>query len=614
MSLEKLVELSRRYGADLAYTVAESGNTSFKDKEFLYIKPTGMELANITEADFVRLDCSILREWQDWGENAENEARSCRLMRYAAVDGGVPSIEAPLHAMLPYRYVAHLHPALVNGMVCGKDGEAIAQKLFPGAPYVAYRAPGVTLAQCMRRAIAACPEAPKVVFLKNHGVVVAADDPSEIDAMYSDMLAKLEAHCAGLGVPTALVKAAEPDAATVAEYAPLLRSWLGDAECSRVVCATGAFHVASGALTPEHNGATGAFGLLAETPSPEAIASFAERFGGKPAIVSIPGKVVFCAGSNRAEAENIRRRAENYALTEQIAAAFGGVRLLTDAELALVKQGTSCACRRLPLAGKVAVVTGGAQGFGYGIARELAGFGADIVIADMNVAGAAKAAAEIGPGALGVAVNIADEASVEAMFTEVVRAFGGVDLFVANAGVLKAGSVKDFNLKDWEFVTDVNYNGYFLCAKHCARLMSRQNKASGRWTDIVQVNSKSGLVGSKNNGAYAGSKFGSIGLTQSFALELIADKIKVNSVCPGNFFDGPLWSDPVKGLFVQYLNTGKVPGAKTVEDVKAYYENLIPMRRGCFPEDVARAIAYSVLQQYETGQAIPVTGGQVMLS
>jgi sorbitol-6-phosphate 2-dehydrogenase len=144
--------------------------------------------------------------------------------------------------------------------------------------------------------------------------------------------------------------------------------------------------------------------------------------------------------------------------------------------------------------------------------------------------------------------------------------------------------------------------------------MSVQNAKSNLWTDIVQVNSKSGLAGSKNNGAYAGSKFGGLGLVQSFALELVADKIKVNAVCPGNFLDGPLLSDPVRGLFVQYLNAGKVPGAKTVEDVRRHYESLVPMNRGCFPADVAKAIIYAVTQKYETGQAIPVTGGQIMLN
>jgi sorbitol-6-phosphate 2-dehydrogenase len=131
--------------------------------------------------------------------------------------------------------------------------------------------------------------------------------------------------------------------------------------------------------------------------------------------------------------------------------------------------------------------------------------------------------------------------------------------------------------------------------------------------DIVQVNSKSGLRGSNRNFAYAGGKFGGIGLTQSFARELVEDGIKVNAVCPGNFFEGPLWSDPEKGLFVQYLRTGKVPGAATIDDVRRFYESKVPMGRGCRPADVVRAILYLVEQEYETGQALPVTGGQVML-
>jgi len=88
----------------------------------------------------------------------------------------------------------------------------------------------------------------------------------------------------------------------------------------------------------------------------------------------------------------------------------------------------------------------------------------------------------------------------------------------------------------------------------------------------------------------------------------------VNAICPGNYFEGPLWSDPEKGLFVQYLRAGKVPGASTVDDVKKFYTDKVPMKRGCLPLDVARAIIYLHEQQYETGQALPVTGGQVMLN
>lgn len=286
--------------------------------------------------------------------------------------------------------------------------------------------------------------------------------------------------------------------------------------------------------------------------------------------------------------------------------------------------GTSSAAKVTGRAGvvnnKVCVVTGGAQGFGEGIVRELIKNGAIVFIADMNVDGAKALAdklnAEAGrTKAFGVAVNVTDEDSVHKMVGEIVDTVGGIDLFVSNAGVLKAGSVKDMTLKDFEFVTDVNYVGFFLCTKHVAPVMELMNKASGAYfTDIISISSKSALEGSNKNGAYAGSKFGSVGLVQSFAKELVADNTKVNTVCPGNFFDGPLWSDPDRGLFVQYLNTGKVPGAKTVEDVKRFYEAQVPMNRGCDGEDVTKAILYSVEQKYETGQAIPVTGGQVMLN
>ena len=144
--------------------------------------------------------------------------------------------------------------------------------------------------------------------------------------------------------------------------------------------------------------------------------------------------------------------------------------------------------------------------------------------------------------------------------------------------------------------------------------MKIQRAASPEYiADIIEINSKSGLSGSNKNFAYAGSKFGGIGLTQSFALELAPYGIKVNAVCPGNFLDGPLWSDPVKGLFVQYLNAGKVPGAKTVEDVRRFYEAKVPLGRGCRTDDVAKAVSYIIDQKYETGQALPVTGGQEML-
>ena len=267
------------------------------------------------------------------------------------------------------------------------------------------------------------------------------------------------------------------------------------------------------------------------------------------------------------------------------------------------------------LAGKIAIVTGAAQGFGKGIAEELYKEGCTVVIADMNQPLAETVAGELGERACAIPVNVSDEESVANMVARTVEKYGGLDLMLANAGVVRSGPLATFEKKDMEFVTSINYTGLFLCCKYAAIIMQAQHEADpAAMFDIVAMSSKSGLVGSNRNFAYAGSKFGSIGLVQSFALELCAYNIKVNAICPGNYLDGPLWTDPVRGLFVQYLEDGKVPGAKTVEDVRRFYEAKVPMNRGCLPLDVARAVMYCVEQQYETGQAIPVTGGQVMLA
>lgn len=272
-----------------------------------------------------------------------------------------------------------------------------------------------------------------------------------------------------------------------------------------------------------------------------------------------------------------------------------------------------------PMAGKVVMVTGAAQGFGFGIARGMAAMGAHVVIADINGPAAGAAADRIG-GAGGsaqvvpVTMNVADPESTGRGVDAVVSAFGGIDVYVSNAGVVRAGGVAELSVDDFDQVTRVNYRGYFIGVRAVAPVMAAQHAANPQvWGDIIEVNSKSGLVGSKKNFAYSGSKFGGIGLTQSFALELVESGIKVNAVCPGNFLDGPLWQDPDHGLLVQYLRAGKVPGATTVQDVLEYYEGKVPIGRGCRPEDVLKAICYAVEQQYETGQAIPVTGGQTML-
>jgi len=268
---------------------------------------------------------------------------------------------------------------------------------------------------------------------------------------------------------------------------------------------------------------------------------------------------------------------------------------------------------------KIAIVTGGAQGFGAGIAEALFGMKVNVVVADLNektgksfVDGLNSSSS--GNKALFIHSDVSDAESVRKLVENTVSAFGGLDLMVSNAGVLKAGGLDEMDPATFSKTTEINYNGYFYCAKYASEIMIIQNREKPEYfSDIIQINSKSGLRGSNRNFAYAGGKFGGIGLTQSFALELAPFRIKVNSICPGNFYEGQLWSDPQKGLFVQYLKTGKVPGAKTIEDVRKHYEKQVPLKRGCRLEDVVKALLYIIDQEYETGQAVPVTGGQVML-
>ncbi|SMO69825.1 sorbitol-6-phosphate 2-dehydrogenase [Saccharicrinis carchari] len=270
--------------------------------------------------------------------------------------------------------------------------------------------------------------------------------------------------------------------------------------------------------------------------------------------------------------------------------------------------------------GKTAVVTGGAQGFGGGLAEHFIKDGANVIIADLNEEKGQEYAAELNKQtasnkAFFVKVDVSDPDSVQELIFKTVCEFGGFDVIVSNAGILRAGGLDEMTPETFELMTKVNYTGYFYCAKYAAPVLKLQTAHKpGYYADIIQINSKSGLKGSNRNFAYAGGKFGGLGLTQSFALELMPSRVKVNSVCPGNFFDGPLWSDPEKGLFVQYLNAGKVKGAKSIDDVKAFYEAQVPAGRGCTVIDVMRAVYYIIEQEYETGQAVPVTGGQEMLN
>jgi sorbitol-6-phosphate 2-dehydrogenase len=265
------------------------------------------------------------------------------------------------------------------------------------------------------------------------------------------------------------------------------------------------------------------------------------------------------------------------------------------------------------LQNKTAIVTGGAQGLGQAISQRLAREGCRVLIADVNEAGANATAAaiakETGQTVLGMKIDVTQEAEVKALFDRGVKEFGRVDIVVANAAILIAEPIIDADAEKWRAVINVNLFGYFLVTKHACRVMKGQGGGS-----IVNINSKSGKKGSAANSAYAASKFGGVGHTQSVALEMAPYNVRCNAICPGNLLDSPLWNHPEKGLFVQYLRAGKVPGAMSVEDVRRAYVSQVPMKRGCSYDDVCNAVVFLASDQssYITGISLSVTGGQEM--
>jgi sorbitol-6-phosphate 2-dehydrogenase len=258
---------------------------------------------------------------------------------------------------------------------------------------------------------------------------------------------------------------------------------------------------------------------------------------------------------------------------------------------------------------RIALVTGGAQGLGQAICQRLAAEGCHVVVADLNEEKAIQTAGEIASSTdrrtLAIKVDISNEEQVAAMVDRTMQTFGRLDILVANAGILIAEELTEFPAEKWRAVINVNLFGYFLCAKHAARVMKAQKKGV-----ILDINSKSGKKGSFKNSAYAASKFGGIGLTQSIALELAEYGVRVNAICPGNLLDSPLWNEGPNALFKQYARNRGV----TEEEVRQIYINQVPMKRGCTYQDVCNVVVFLASDQssYMTGQAINVTGGQEM--
>ena len=246
----------------------------------------------------------------------------------------------------------------------------------------------------------------------------------------------------------------------------------------------------------------------------------------------------------------------------------------------------------MELSGKVALVTGAAQGIGKAIAMLLARNGADVVVSDINLEKAQETANEIegmGRRSFAIKVNVADLKDVERMVEAIVEQFGRIDILVNNAGITRDRLILRMTEEDWDAVLDVNLKGTFNCTKAAIRYMSKQK--SGK---IVSIASVSGEMGNPGQANYAASKAGVIGFTKTIAREFAGRGINVNAIAPG---------------YIQTPMTDAVP-EKTKEELK----RMIPMERLGKPEDVAQAVLFLVSENssYITGQVLNVNGGIYM--
>lgn len=652
--IEELIGISRFYGCNKDFVIAGGGNTSYKDEQTIWIKASGYSLAELTEDELVALDRERLhdisgKQYSNDPVIREDQVKTDMLRSITERDKNKrPSVETSLHEIIRYKFVVHLHPTLINGMLCSRYAKKLTIELFGDKVlFVPYIDPGYTLFKKLDEDIEQYRKKfstdPHVIFLENHGVFVSADTTEEIKRIYSEIIQKISVKIAPVSDVTDL-----PYNPVLHKVLPAIRMLLAGGQpgilryrhntlIAKYYQNQVEFQKISLPVTPDVIVYCKArYMFIEQSSTAEKILDsfrtqlprFINEYGYAPKVLVIKNMGIIAIDVSYASSETVLDVFEDLIKVCHYSSFCGGTKFLSPEQVAFIdhwevenyrRKVAKSGAAKNKLNNKVAIVTGGAQGFGAGIAEVLYSLNLNIVIADFNESTGRSFTSGLEKGrsankAIFIKTDVSDPASVRDLIISTVREFGGLDIMVSNAGVLRAGGLDEMDPELFSRTTNVNYNGYFHCAKYASEVMKLQNQENPDYfTDIIQINSKSGLRGSNRNFAYSGSKFGSLGLTQSFALELAPSRIKVNAICPGNFLEGPLWSDPVNGLFVQYLKTGKVPGAKTIEDVRKYYEAQVPMKRGCRLEDVVKALLYIIDQEYETGQAVPVTGGQVML-
>lgn len=359
MGLKELVEISRRYGADGDFVLAGGGNTSFKDERYLYIKASGTTLAELTEGSLVRMERSRLdaiwqKRYSEDTNEREQQALADLMAARASGETSRPSVETLLHELLPERYVVHLHPALVNGLTCGGEGETVARELFGEEMlWIPVVNPGYVLASHIREAIEARRkrggEAPALLFLENHGVFVASDEIAAIDRRYEEIVERLTSRLKRS--PELSERAASPRlerlGRTLAEVLggegrPAEWRAIVNPEVERLLASRSSFApIESFGYTPDHLVYCKAAPVWLSGESDAAriggeVEAFRERYGAAPRLFALEGEGMVAVGESPTVADNARLLFLDLVKILTYAESFGGPKPMPPDKIAFI--------------------------------------------------------------------------------------------------------------------------------------------------------------------------------------------------------------------------------------------------------------------------------------
>ncbi|SEH81611.1 MULTISPECIES: bifunctional aldolase/short-chain dehydrogenase [unclassified Leifsonia] len=626
--------------------------------ELLWVKGSGGDLGTLTESGLAVLRLDRLRALQNVYPGVEREDEMVAAFDYTlhGKGGAAPSIDTAMHGLVDAAHVDHLHPDSGIAIATAADGERLTAEVFGGrVVWVPWRRPGFQLGLDIAAIKRANPDAIGTI-LGGHGITAWGETSSEAEANSLWIIQTAADYVAAHGRPDPFgpkLPGYEPlpegeRRAKAAALAPHLRAiastdrvQVGHFTDSDVVLdfLASAEHprlAALGTSCPDHFLRTKVKPLVLDLPAGASIEDSVARLeelheqyradyrayydrhatvdspairGADPAIVLIPGVGMFSYGANKQTARvageffvnaiNVMRGAEalsSYAPIDEAEKFRIEYWALEEAKLQRMP-------KPKPLAGRIALVTGAASGIGKAIATRLAAEGACVVIADLDLAKAQAAAAEIGNAdvAIGVVADVTDEKAVDASIREALLAFGGLDLVVNNAGLSISKPLLETTNADWDLQHNVMAKGSFLVSRAAARVLIDQ-KLGG---DIVYISSKNSIFAGPNNIAYSATKADQAHQVRLLAAELGEHGIRVNGINPDGVVRG-------SGIFAGGWGAKRaaVYGVPE-EELGQYYAQRTLLKREVLPEHVANAVFVLCTSDLDhtTGLHIPVDAG-----